>query len=181
MIGIKIKNSFWEKALLDLLDKKAEVWNSQKKYLAVITDLKGAELKNFQNQENAPLIGLGTKKLQWNLSLPCSKKSLENVLHHISPFYENKTFLWDSQHRQLEYKKNKKKISLTEKESSIVDFLRHAPGQEATKEELLLHVWGYTKETETHTVETTLYDLRQKIGASSVELIVSTKTGYRLI
>ena len=50
-----------------------------------------------------------------------------------------------------------------------------------TKEDLLVSVWNYKPEAETHTVESHIYALRQKLGNRADDLIQSTSEGYILI
>ena len=76
---------------------------------------------------------------------------------------------------------NKKKLQLTEKESSILIFLKQS------KDPVKIHqlqekVWGYKSELETHTVETHVYRLRKKINDKFYdnEFIISDKKGYFL-
>lgn len=169
MIGIKIKNSDWEKALLVMLKEQAEIWRAHQNYRAVLTD-KGCSSKYL-------LVDLGTKC--YRLALPFKISDLYALLGAVPVSYENAFFRWDSVHRQLECKKTKNRIQLTEKEASIVDFLCHAPGYEASKEDLLEQVWNYSGKAETHAVETTVYTLNQKLKKSA-KLLTSTKKGYKL-
>ena len=174
MIGIKIQNSFWEKALLKLLAEQAEVWQPQKKYQAVLVGLPASELKAFAGIEKAPLIELGK-----DLPIPFKIEALKKILASFAPAYENADFRWDSVHRQLHNKKTHQVIQLTEKEAGLIDFLATCPQKEATQKELLENVWQYKNDTDTHTIETTLYGLNQKLGKNKI--ILTTKQGYRLI
>lgn len=174
MIGIKLQNNFLEKNLLKLLKGQADIWNPEQTYQAILTDLPTSKAENFPKQ--IPLIILGV-----HLKVPFKLPELENLLSQITKNYENKLFLWDSKHRQLENKKNGKRIQLTEKENNLINFLCLAPDHEASKEELLKNVWSYTSDTETHTIESTIHSLRQKLGKSADELIISTKNGYKLV
>ena len=97
------------------------------------------------------------------------------------PNYENDIFIWDSLHHMLKNKKTKKVILLTEKEAAIITFLISKQKHFATKEELLKHVWQYTTGTETHTVESTIHSLRQKIKPYSNNLIIPLLKGYKLV
>ena len=74
------------------------------------------------------------------------------------------------------------KIRLTEKETAILKYLYRADGKVISKEELLAEVWGYNKEVTTHTLETHIYRLRQKIEAKSNEegILLTETGGYRL-
>jgi len=75
-----------------------------------------------------------------------------------------------------------KKIRLTEKESSILKFLYRAGGKPVSREILLDEVWGYNSGVTTHTLETHVYRLRQKIepDPSNASLLVTESGGYRL-
>lgn len=75
------------------------------------------------------------------------------------------------------------KVRLTEKETSILKFLYRA-GEKVVSREVLLHeVWGYNAGVTTHTLETHIYRLRQKIekDPSSAELLVTETGGYKLV
>jgi DNA-binding response OmpR family regulator len=75
------------------------------------------------------------------------------------------------------------KVRLTEKETSILKYLYRA-GEKVVSREVLLHeVWGYNAGVTTHTLETHIYRLRQKIekDPSSAELLVTETGGYKLV
>lgn len=75
-----------------------------------------------------------------------------------------------------------KKIRLTEKEASILKFLYRAGGKPVTRDVLLDEVWGYNSGVTTHTLETHVYRLRQKIepDPSAATLLLTEAGGYRL-
>ena len=76
---------------------------------------------------------------------------------------------------------NEKELELTEKESSILIFLKQS--KDPVKiDQLQEKVWGYNSELETHTVETHVYRLRKKIKDKFYdnEFILSDKKGYFL-
>lgn len=75
-----------------------------------------------------------------------------------------------------------KKIRLTEKETSILKFLYRAGGKPVSRDVLLDEVWGYNSGVTTHTLETHVYRLRQKIepDPSNASLLVTESGGYRL-
>ncbi len=58
---------------------------------------------------------------------------------------------------------NDRKIRLTEKETNILKFLYRSSGRTVEREVLLREVWGYNAGVTTHTLETHIYRLRQKI------------------
>jgi DNA-binding response OmpR family regulator len=75
-----------------------------------------------------------------------------------------------------------RKIRLTEKETSILKYLYRAGDTPVTREELLAEVWGYNAGVTTHTLETHVYRLRQKIEAEAggAKLLLTEAGGYRL-
>jgi DNA-binding response OmpR family regulator len=76
-----------------------------------------------------------------------------------------------------------KRLRLTDKETNILKYLYRAGAKPAAREELLAEVWGYNAGVTTHTLETHVYRLRQKIEAapSNAKLLVTEAGGYRLI
>lgn len=78
---------------------------------------------------------------------------------------------------------NGSKIRLTEKETSILKFLYRA-GEKVVSRDVLLHeVWGYNAGVTTHTLETHIYRLRQKMekDPSNAELLITETGGYKLM
>lgn len=75
-----------------------------------------------------------------------------------------------------------KKIRLTEKETSILKYLFRSAPSPVPRDELLAEVWGYNAAVTTHTLETHIYRLRQKIepDPSLVRLLLTEPGGYRL-
>ena len=75
-----------------------------------------------------------------------------------------------------------KKIRLTEKETNILKYLLRAEAQTVHRDTLLEEVWGYNSGVTTHTLETHIYRLRQKIETdpSRAEILVTDAGGYRL-
>ena len=75
-----------------------------------------------------------------------------------------------------------KKIRLTEKETNILKYLYRAGEKAVSREELLAEVWGYNAGVTTHTLETHVYRLRQKIepDPSAAKLLLTEAGGYRL-
>ncbi len=75
------------------------------------------------------------------------------------------------------------KIRLTEKETSILKYLYRAGDKVVGRDVLLHEVWGYNAGVTTHTLETHIYRLRQKIekDPSNAELLVTETGGYKLV
>ena len=75
-----------------------------------------------------------------------------------------------------------RKVRLTEKETNILKFLYRAGGRTVERDVLLREVWGYNAGVTTHTLETHIYRLRQKIEAdpSAASILLTDSGGYRL-
>ncbi len=76
----------------------------------------------------------------------------------------------------------KKKVRLTEKEAAILKYLYRNGSRSISRDVLLDEVWGYNAGVTTHTLETHVYRLRQKIEADPAQarLLVTEAGGYRL-
>ena len=76
-----------------------------------------------------------------------------------------------------------KKIRLTEKETNILKYLYRSTSGVVARDVLLHEVWGYNAGVTTHTLETHIYRLRQKIepDPSNARLLVTESGGYRLV
>ncbi len=75
-----------------------------------------------------------------------------------------------------------RKIRLTEKEAAILKYLYRAASAPVARQVLLNEVWGYNAAVTTHTLETHIYRLRQKIepDPSNARLLVTEGGGYKL-
>jgi len=78
---------------------------------------------------------------------------------------------------------NGQKIRLTEKEAAIIRYLYRADQKVVTRDVLLEEVWGYNSGVTTHTLETHVYRLRQKIerDPSNAEILVTENGGYKIV
>ena len=77
----------------------------------------------------------------------------------------------------------RKKVRLTEKETAILKYLYRAGDRAIGRDTLLGEVWGYNAGVTTHTLETHVYRLRQKIerDPTRAEILVTEPGGYRLV
>lgn len=100
----------------------------------------------------------------------------EDALFKVGPY----TFKPSS--KQL-LKEDGRKVRLTEKETAIIKFLLRAGEQIVGRDVLLQDVWGYNAGVTTHTLETHIYRLRQKIerDPANAEILVTQGGGYKLI
>ena len=83
----------------------------------------------------------------------------------------------------LMHSSGRKKVRLTEKETAILKYLYRAGDQAIGRDTLLGEVWGYNAGVTTHTLETHVYRLRQKIerDPTRAEILVTEAGGYRLV
>src|SRR5437667_5867926 len=77
----------------------------------------------------------------------------------------------------------RKKVRLTETETAILKYLYRAGDRAIGRDTLLGEVWGYNAGVTTHTLETHVYRLRQKIerDPARAEILVTEAGGYRLV
>ena len=75
-----------------------------------------------------------------------------------------------------------KKVRLTDKEAAILKYLYRTGGKVIGRDVLLDEVWGYNAGVTTHTLETHVYRLRQKIeeDPSNARILLTEPGGYRL-
>ncbi len=101
----------------------------------------------------------------------------EDAIFNIGPY----TFRPSA--KLLLHNDKKQKIRLTDKESSLLKYLYRAGNRVVSRALLLNEVWGYNSSVNTHTLETHIYRLRQKIeqDPSNAELLVTETGGYRLV
>jgi DNA-binding response OmpR family regulator len=75
-----------------------------------------------------------------------------------------------------------KKVRLTDKETAILKYLYRSGNRVVGRDVLLDEVWEYNAGVTTHTLETHIYRLRQKIerDPSKAEILLTELGGYRL-
>ena len=78
---------------------------------------------------------------------------------------------------------NGRKVRLTEKETSVLRHLYRAGPQPVSREHLFREVWGDNGRVNTHTLETHIYRLRQKVERDTAmpAILVTESGGYRLV
>ena len=88
-----------------------------------------------------------------------------------------KDYILDKNQRTL--KKEEKVLKITEKEINFICTLKTSEFP-LSKKYILEKIWLYSSDTETHTIETHIYRLRQKIKEifNDEDFIKSTKDGY---
>lgn len=73
-----------------------------------------------------------------------------------------------------------REIKLTEKEAALLNYL-FRQGKPVDKETLLREIWGYGDGISTHTLETHIYRLRQKLEETGISFSAGNADGYRLL
>ena len=116
---------------------------------------------------------------------PVLLKSIETQLHKFKKSENTKysigNYIFKPKSKILESNK-KRSIRLTEKENNILKFLYKHIGNIVSRETLLHEVWGYNSKVTTHTLETHIYRLRQKIEDDPSEacFLITETGGYKL-
>ena len=168
LIDIRDKNEMHDKKMYDGID-----------FALVMIHGKGGEdgeVQEFLSSLNIKFSGSDISGLKNSYDKVLTKQIWrENKIN--TPQYVSDIFDWSDLPDFL--KKASKELELTEKECSILVFLRQS--NQPVKINLLQEkVWGYNSELETHTVETHIYRLRKKISNkfSDNEIIISDQKGY---
>ena len=90
-------------------------------------------------------------------------------------------FYFNPGNKTLTHQHSGKSLGLTEKETAIIHYMYRHKEAVVEKQELLEKVWGYSPQMTTHTLETHIYRLRQKIRTlDDAPLLVTSKKGYHL-
>ena len=122
------------------------------------------------------------------LTLPTSINEINSIVERLgtkkifnknSSISINKEYVLDKNEKKLI--KNNNFIILTEKEVQLLE-LFISNSKPISKKEILLSVWNYSKDADTHTVETHIYRLRKKISDKFLDtsFIANDKNGYYL-
>jgi len=84
--------------------------------------------------------------------------------------------------KQLFERARNRTIRLTSKEVAVLKYLHAADGRPVAKHTLLMEVWGYNSAVSSHTLETHIWRLRQKIedNPANARLLLTNRDGYRL-
>ncbi len=186
MIGIISENNTLLSAACDILKPlSAEAWQPNGTYEAVVCI---PPLPNPMPATDALLITVGDVLPDAALVIPTPatpadwRTKITSFLEQrrTLPQFENTAFLFDGRFRLLTQKSDNRRIPLTEKENALLCCLALAAPQTVSREDLLTTVWNYRADTETHTVESHIYALRQKIGPEADSLIQNNTNGYFL-
>lgn len=162
MIRIKTNNLFFQKALQEQF---AEISDSLQITIDdVVTLTDGTQTKTFP-------LPVSLEELKQQITLLQQQDQIS---------FENDAFIFLPAHRKLTEKATGQVTLLTEKETQLILFLCQHVDNSVSKEDLLSHVWSYHPEALTHTVESHIYALRQKISSNAEAFIHTTDEGYMI-
>ena len=186
MIGLVSQNNILRSSLVDILsDLSIEPYVPDHNYEALLV----AEEDLMALTTSLPLITLGVSlpNEALHISTPIRPADLIDKIKNFltttqgQKTFENDIFIFQKNHRCLIVKKDNTRITLTEKENDLLAALADSHPTPLGKERLLEQVWNYKPDIETHTLESHIYGLRQKLGPLADNLIKSTPTGYALV
>ena len=117
-----------------------------------------------------------------NLGLPLRFLDLLSLLENLpySQVIIISHFSLDLREKVLKNLKSQEIQRLTEKECQLLHFFHQHKGQELSKDKLLMEIWEYHPQAETHTLETHIYRLRQKLeeDPNVPQILLNCKDGY---
>jgi len=163
--------------------------------IAIVDELpkKLRELQSHLRQ--TPIIFLGNEETELPVSSLIVKKPFklyslfDTVLSQINLFSRRSDtslsfgdYYFDSAQKTVTDKNSGNTVKLTERETMILNYLYKSYPKPVSKNRLLSEVWQYSPEATTHTVETHIYRLRQKVEVSeaSSPIIITGESGYML-
>ena len=190
--SLKEVKSFFGFNLVSINEKSQNIINNN--YNAVIIEAK-VEKKDFSNKINIPKIFIHKETQKRLLKNPFELvfKLPMNIIHFnqiVIDLCKKHEFSKNSLVKIMDYtldknertlKKGVKSLKITEKETHFIDMLNKQK-KSLSKNYILENIWSYSSGTDTHTVETHIYRLRQKIKNSfgDSNFIKNTDEGYSL-
>ncbi len=123
-----------------------------------------------------------TKPFKFGILLARIRAHLRQHLMSEDASYPIGYYLFKPGDKMLINNETEEKIRLTEKETAILKHLKRADGATISREKMLDEVWGYNSNVTTHTLETHIYRLRQKIETDQTKdkIILTQSGGYSM-
>jgi DNA-binding response OmpR family regulator len=123
-----------------------------------------------------------TKPFRLNVLLARLRAHLRQSEHRDDAVFAIGPYVFQPGAKLMTDAARRKKVRLTEKETAILRYLYHAGERAIGRATLLGEVWGYNAGVTTHTLETHIYRLRQKIerDPANAEILLTEPGGYRL-
>lgn len=164
-----------------ILDEVPEMLDEiRKKYpqIPLFILIKSGDEKTEQN----PLLWYVTKPFSLNLFLNKLQAAINLATVSEAGYLCFNGYELRPSHKEIFNTKWQETVKLTEKEVAIIRYLYKINNRIVSKNELLQEVWGYSPDVTTHTIETHIYRLRQKVEHNNVDapLIITEDGGYIL-
>lgn len=180
--GFEILSEEEEGAILDVVvldempDKVARLQNKMCKTPIILL------LKSDSDYQPDDCVQVMYKPLRLEEFLDLVHASVNLYAHSSDGLINFNRYQLDTGRKEIINFRNDEVTKLTEREVSILKYLFKAQNKIVSKAELLSEVWGYNPEATTHTVETHIYRLRQKIehDDKSFQIIITEDNGYKL-
>jgi DNA-binding response OmpR family regulator len=124
-----------------------------------------------------------TKPFRLNVLLARLRAHLRQSEHRDDAVFAIGPYTFQPGAKLMTDQTRRKKVRLTEKETAILRYLYHAGDRAIGRATLLGEGWGYNAAVTTHTLETHVYRLRQKIerDPANAEILITEPGGYRLL
>jgi DNA-binding response OmpR family regulator len=124
-----------------------------------------------------------TKPFRLNVLLARLRAHLRQSEHRDDAVFAIGPYTFQPGAKLMTDQTRRKKVRLTEKETAILRYLYHAGDRAIGRATLLDEVWGYNAGVTTHTLETHVYRLRQKIerDPANAKILITEPGGYRLL
>lgn len=164
----------------------------------ILDEKKDLAVQLRQKHHKAPILQLEkntgdsseSDELDMVISKPFSLNEFLNKLRSCINMFENRSegYLFFNDYelhpvaKEIVNLRNDETVKLTEKEVAVIKYLYKAKGHNVSKNDLLRDVWDYNADVTTHTIETHIYRLRQKVEQddASAQLIVTEDGSYKL-
>ena len=161
----------------------------------IVVDENLETLKTYEKNKNTPIIFLcrdsgENVKVQAVLQKPFILNVFIDTLKASINIFENSSegclefykYILYPLRKEIYDKKLKTTTKLTEREVSVIKYLYKNAGKIVSKNDLMQEVWEYSPDVATHTVETHIYRLRQKVeqGDEQNQFIITSEGGYQL-
>ncbi|MBR6409399.1 MAG: response regulator transcription factor [Alphaproteobacteria bacterium] len=165
-----------------VLDEQYQLLDSlQEKYerVPVFVLLK----KGDKKREETPFIKYVSKPFSLSVFLNLIQSAIHFILSSDAGVLTFNGYELSAFEKEIKNLKTGEKIKLTEREVSMLLYLYKTKDKPISKTEFLEEVWGYSPDVSTHTIETHIYRLRQKVEKDKnwPELISTENGGYKLI
>jgi len=185
----QIKSDYFDLILLDINPGKfngSEVCKSMRKSHVKCPIIMLVPADNNLNYQSVIEFGANDcveKPFKLETLLTCIRSHIRKHERSKNAEFNVGPYLFRPSTRQLFQIENKNYVRLTDKETSILIYLFRARNKAVSRDVLLSKVWGYNAHVTTHTLETHIYRLRQKIetNPTSAEILITEPGGYRLV